>query len=84
MRTSSPPHGKKATSTAALDVKPKFSQLFKYVGRYSFCRRLQGYHDQVVEAFAKSFDCVKAQVGLMQIQIDMQRISRVTEIPMGG
>jgi len=53
MKTYGPPHRKEATNFVALDAKPDIAQLFKDVGCYNFCRKLQASHDQVAKAFAK-------------------------------
>ena len=38
-------------------------QFFKDAGYYRFCEKIQGSHQQVVEAFALSFDGSKALIG---------------------
>lgn len=77
------PHKKEATNTTARDNKTSFVQLFKEVGCYNFLQKTSGL-PQVAKAFVKSFNGVKAQVGLLQIQVNVQRILEVTEIPMTG
>jgi len=71
MKTPGPTHRKEETNINVLYAKVDIAQLFRDVGCYNFYGKLQGYHHQVVEAFTKSFDGTKAQVVLMQLQVDI-------------
>ena len=46
-----------------LKAHPEVYQLFKDAGCYRFCEKVQGSHQQVVEAFALTFDGSKAVIG---------------------
>jgi hypothetical protein len=55
--------------------------MFKDVGCYNFCQKLQSFHQQVVEAFALSFDGKKAIIGWDEFEIDEALIDEVTKLP---
>jgi len=38
------PHRKEPNNTTTLDENPEFSQMFREVGCYNFCRKIHGYH----------------------------------------
>jgi hypothetical protein len=63
---------------------PEVCQLFKDVGGYKFCEKLQGFHQQVAEAFALNFDGRKAVIGQDEFQVDEALIAEVTELPRTG
>jgi hypothetical protein len=65
-------------------VHPESCALFKGVGCYRFCQKLQGYHQGVTKAFAKSFDGFEAQLGPILMKIDEASISTATEMPVEG
>jgi len=75
---------KELSDTAYLKAHPEVCQMFKEAGCYRFCEKLQGSHQGVVEAFALSFDGVKAKVGTMEMQVDEDLIAIATEIPRIG
>jgi hypothetical protein len=51
---------------------------------YRFCKKLQGYHQGIAEAFAKSFDGAKVQLGPLEMQIDEASVVATTEMPGEG
>jgi hypothetical protein len=75
---------KELQDASYLEAHPESCELFKSVGCYRFCHKLQGYHQGVTEAFAKSFDGFKVQLGPILMQIDEASISTTTEIPGEG
>jgi hypothetical protein len=58
--------------------------MFKDVGCYNFCQKLESFHQQVAEAFSLSFDGKKAIIGQDEFEIDEALIAEVTELPMTG
>jgi hypothetical protein len=67
-----------------LESHPEICQMFKDAGCYRFCEKLQGYHQGIAEAFAKSFDGAKVQLGPLEMQIDEASIVAATEMPGEG
>ena len=63
---------------------PEVCRLFRDAGCYRFCEKIQGSHQQVVEAFALSFDGSKALIGKEEFQVDETLIAEVTELPRTG
>ena len=64
-----------------LESHPEVCQFFKYVVCYKFCEKIQGSHQQVVEAFSLSFDGSKALIGKEDFLMDETLIVEVTELP---
>ena len=58
--------------------------MFKDSGCYRFCEKIQGSHQQVVEAFALTFDGSKAVIGREEFRVDEALIAEVTELPRTG
>ena len=46
-----------------LEAHQEIYKFFKDVGRYMFCEKIQGSHQQVAEEFALSFDGSKEVIG---------------------
>jgi hypothetical protein len=46
-----------------LESHPEVCELFRDAGCYNFCKKLQSSHQQVAEAFARTFDGRKAVIG---------------------
>ena len=67
-----------------LEAHPEVCQLFKDAGCYRFCGKVQGYHQQVAEAFSLTFDGSKAVIGKEEFQVDEALVAEVTEIPRTG
>jgi hypothetical protein len=55
--------------------------MFKDLGYYNFCQKLQSFHQQVVEAFVLSFDGKRAIIGRDEFEIDEALIAEVTGLP---
>ena len=64
-----------------LESHPEVCQLFKDLGCYRLCEKIQGSHQQLVEAFALSFDGSKGVIGREEFQVDEALIAQVTELP---
>ena len=56
-------------------------QLFKDVGCYRLCEKIQGSHQQIREEFSLTFDARKAVIGKEMFQVDEDLIVEVTELP---
>jgi hypothetical protein len=67
-----------------LDSHLEVCQFFKDVGCYQFCKKLQGFHQQVVEAFALTFDGRKVVIGKDEFQVDETLIDEMSEFPRTG
>ena len=63
---------------------PEVCQIFKDSGCYKFCEKIQGSHQQVAEAFALSFDGLKAVIGREEFQVDESMLAEVTGLPRNG
>ena len=55
--------------------------MFKDVGCYRFCEKIQGSHQHVAKSFALTFDGRKAVIGKEEFQVDESLIAEVTELP---
>ena len=64
-----------------LEAHLEVCQFFKDVRCYKFCEKIQGSHQQVVEALSLSFDGSKAVIGKEKFLIDETLIAEVTELP---
>ena len=64
-----------------LEAHPEVCQLFKDVGCYRFCEKVQGSHEQVAEAFALTFDGSKAIIGKEEFEVDEYLVANVIELP---
>ena len=58
--------------------------MFKDSGCYRFCEKIQGSHQQVVEAFSLTFDGSKVVIRREEFQVDEAMLAEVTEIPRIG
>jgi hypothetical protein len=61
-----------------LESHPEVCQLFRNVGCYNFCKKLQSSHQQVAEAFSLTFDGRKAVIGRDGFEVDKALIAEVT------
>ena len=64
-----------------LEAHPEVCKLFQEVGSYKFCEKIQGFHQEVAEAFALSFDGSKAVIGKEEFLIDETLVTEVTKLP---
>jgi hypothetical protein len=67
-----------------LESHPEIFQMFRDVGCYRFCEKLQGFHQGVAEAFALTFDGAKARVGTIEVQVNEAIVAATTEMPRTG
>jgi hypothetical protein len=67
-----------------LESHPGICQMFKDAGCYRFCKIIQGYHQGIGEAFAKSFDGAKVKLGPLEMQKDEASVVAETEMPEEG
>jgi hypothetical protein len=58
--------------------------MFRDVGCYRYCEKLQGFHQGVVEAFSLTFDGAKAKVGRIELQVNEAIVVAATKIPRIG
>lgn len=56
---------------------------FKQVGCWNFCEKLQGGHAQITKEFTLNFTGLNSKVGVIELQISLEVICTVTEIPRG-
>jgi hypothetical protein len=75
---------KELNDIAYLESHPEICQMFRDVGCYRYCEKLQGFHQGVVEAFSLTFDGAKAKVGTIEMQVDEAIIAATTELPGTG
>jgi hypothetical protein len=67
-----------------LESNPIFKESLQAVGCLAFCEKLHGGHMDVDKQFSLNFDGVKTKVGSLEIQVNKQRISSATGIPLQG
>jgi hypothetical protein len=67
-----------------LESHPEIFQMFRDVGCYRYCEKLQGFHQGVAEAFSLTFDGAKAKVGTIELQVNEAIVAATTEIPRTG
>jgi len=67
-----------------LESHPEIFQLFRDARSYRYVQKLQGYHQGVAEAFAKTFDGSKVTIGPLQMQINESSIVAATKMPGQG
>ena len=63
-----------------LEAHPEACQLFKDVGCYKFCEKVQGSHQQVAEAFSLIFDGSEPIIGKEEFQVDEALVAETTEL----
>jgi len=61
-----------------LEAHPEVCQMFKDTGYYRYVQKLQGYHQGVTEAFARTFDGAKVIIGPLEMQVDESSIATST------
>jgi hypothetical protein len=81
MKKGTSPLRKELNNISYLKSHPEVCQMFKDARCYNFCKKLQIFHQQVVEAFALNFDGKKAIIGRDEFKIDEAIIDKVTELP---
>ena len=81
MKKEGPALRKDLDDISYLESHSEVCQLFRDAGCYNFCKKLQSSHQQVVEAFAPTFDGIKEVIGQDEFQVDESLIAEVTELP---
>ena len=71
---------KELSGITYLESHPETCQMFRDVGYYKFCEKLQGFHQGMDEAFTLSFDGAKAKVGTIEVQVDEAVVAAMTEM----
>ena len=84
MKRGGPTLRKELGDICYLESHPEICQLFKDIGCYRFSKKIQGSHQQVVEAFSLTFDGRKAVISKEEFQVDEALITEVTELPRTG
>ena len=84
MKKSGPALRQELGDVSYLETHPEVCRLFHEIGCYKYCEKVQGFHQQVAEAFARSFDGSKVVIGREEFLIDEALISEVTELPCTG
>jgi len=84
MRTLGKVDRHKSYGSRLLESKYYYALWFALVGCYKVCQKLQGYNDQVSQAFAKNFEGEKDQLGFLLLHVNEQNIVEVTEMPTEG
>jgi hypothetical protein len=69
---------KELNDIAYLESHPEIFHMFRDVGCYRYCEKLQGFHQGVVEAFSLTFDGAKAKVGTIEMQVDEAIVTTAT------
>jgi hypothetical protein len=68
-----------------LQSHPEVYKRFSDVGCITFVKKLQeGYHQEIAEVFAKSYDGKKATVGSLELIADEVAIASTTSLPRTG
>ena len=84
MKKSGPTLRQELSDISYLEAHPEVCKLFQAVGCYKFYEKIQGFHQQVAEAFSLSFDGSKEVIGKEEFFIDEALITEVTELPSIG
>ena len=84
MKRGGPALGKELGDIGYLESHLEVCQLFKDSGYYRFCKKIQGSHQQVAEAFALSFDGSKAVISREEFQVHEALRAEVTKLPRTG
>jgi len=74
------------TEPEGLDItlrNEEVKKVFKKVGCWNFCKKLQGGHAQVTKEFALNFTGLNSKVAMLKVHVSPKVISAVTEIPRG-
>lgn len=64
-----------------LEAHPTVAQFFKQTGVFSYCEKLDAFHQQIAEAFVVSFDGRIAKIGREEFIIDEAAIHECTGLP---
>lgn len=67
----------------ALTKDKTMEEIFKKVGCWRFCEKLQGEHSQVTKEFSLNFIGLYTNIGVLELPVSPEVISLVTKIPRG-
>lgn len=67
-----------------LESHPTVAEFFKQTGVFSYCEKLNTFHQQVAEAFAVTFDGRSAKIGKEEFIVDEAAIHEYTGFPRTG
>ena len=67
-----------------LSAHPTVAQFFRQTGVFTYCEKLDTFHQQVAEAFAVSFDGRVAKIGKEEFIVDEAAIHEATGLPRTG
>jgi hypothetical protein len=67
-----------------LEAHLEVAEFFKQVGCFTYCEKLQTFHQQVSEVFALSYDGRKAIIGKEEFIVDEASIAEITGLPRTG
>ena len=84
MKRGGPALRKELGDIGYLESHPEVCQLFKDSGCYKFFEKIQGFHQQVAEAFALTFDGTKVVIDREEFQVNEALIAEVTELTKTG
>ena len=84
MKKGGAPLRKELNDKTYLESHLEIFQMFRDVGCYRFCEKLQIFHQGVAEAFVLTFDGAKARVGTIEVQVNEAIIAATTEMSRTG
>ena len=67
-----------------LSAHPTVAQFFRKTGVFTYCEKLETFHQQVAEAFVVSFDGRVAKIGKEEFIVDEAAIHEATGLPRTG
>jgi hypothetical protein len=67
-----------------LRAHPEVTDFFKQAGYFTYCDKLQSFHQQVSEVFALSYDGRKAIIGKGEFIVGEASIAKFTSLPRTG
>jgi hypothetical protein len=67
-----------------LEAHPEVADFFKQVGCFSYCEKLENFHQQLSEAFSLSYDGRRATIGKEEFIVDEASIAEITGLPRTG
>ena len=84
MNKSGPSLRQELGDVSYLEAHPEVCRLFQEVGCYKYYEKIQGFHQEVAEAFTLSFDGSKEVIEREEFLIDDALILEVTRLPCTG
>jgi hypothetical protein len=67
-----------------LEAHPEVVEFFKLVGVFSYCEKLEDFHQQLLEAFSLSYDGRRVVIGKDEFVVDEEAITEITGLPRTG